>query len=113
MKLALGSGSGATTWGDHEPLTLYLQENIFGKATLNSHITAEFTDQRGQVADGNQMQQLSPPLRDRDDPNFAQLLPQKEQSCPGRCRWWAWESSAWCVSSKNLIQQQPHGPASA
>lgn len=110
---ALGGGSGATTWSKQESFTLCLQENIFGKAMLNSHISAGFTDQRGQVADGNQMQQLSPPLRDIDDPDFAGLLPQREQSCPGWCRWWPWELSTWCVSSKNLLQQQPAGPVSA
>lgn len=113
MKPALGGGSASTMWSKQESFTLYLRENIFGKAMLNSHISAEFTDQRGQVTDGNQTQQLSPPLRDIDDPNFGGLLPRREQSCPGQCRWWAWESSAWCVSSKNLIQQQSHGPASA
>lgn len=75
VKPALGGGSGATTWSKQESFTLCLQENIFGKATLNSHISAEFTDQRGQVADGNQMQQLSPPLRDVVDSDFAGLLP--------------------------------------
>lgn len=74
MQPALGDGSGATVWSNQEFFTLCLQENIFGKAALNSHISAEFTDQRGQAADGNQMQQI-PPLRDTDDPSFAGLLP--------------------------------------
>lgn len=67
-----------TTGSEQESFTLRLWENIFGKATHNSHISAKFTDQRGQEADGNQMQQLSPPLRDIDDPDFVVLLPQRE-----------------------------------
>lgn len=104
---------GVITGSEQESFTLCLWENIFGKATHNSHISAEFTDQKGQEADGNQMQQLSPPLRDIDDPDFVVLLPQREQSCLGCCRWWPWESSAWCVSSKSLIQKQPCGPVSS
>lgn len=91
---------GVITGSEQESFTLCLWENIFGKATHNSHISAEFTDQKGQEADGNQMQQLSPPLRDIDDPDFVVLLPQREQSCLGRCRWWPSESSAWCVKFK-------------
>lgn len=109
----LGGSSGATTSSKQEYFTLSLQENIFGKTMLNSHISAEFTHQSGQVADGNQMQQLSSPPRDTDDPDFAGLLPRREQRCLGWYRWWPWESSTWCLSSKNLIQQQPCGPASA
>jgi len=55
MQPALGGGSGLTTWSKQEFFTLCLRENIFGKATLNSYISVEFSDQGGREADGNQM----------------------------------------------------------